>query len=47
MTGYAKEAGVPVPDELTPPSHQPPVPSELGAVAARWGIEFCDLAPSA
>jgi hypothetical protein len=47
MTGYAKEAGVLVPDELTPPSHRPPGPSELGAVAARWRIEFCDLAPSA
>ncbi len=42
MSGYAKEAGVPVPDELTPPSHEPPGPGELGAVAARWGIEFCD-----
>lgn len=42
MSGYAKEAGVPVPDELTRPSHEPPGPGELGAVAARWGIEFCD-----
>ena len=42
MSGYAKEAGVSVPDELTAPSQEPPGPSELGAVAARWVIEFCD-----
>jgi len=47
MSGDAKEACVSVPDELTPPAHEPPGPDELGAVAGRWGIEFCDLAPSA
>jgi quercetin dioxygenase-like cupin family protein len=40
MTGYFLEAGVQVPDERTPPEHEPAGPTELREIAARWGIEF-------
>jgi quercetin dioxygenase-like cupin family protein len=40
MTGYFVEAGVRVPDERTAPDREPAGPSELGEIAARWGIEF-------
>jgi quercetin dioxygenase-like cupin family protein len=40
VTAYFAEAGVRVPDELTPPSTPPPGPEQLGAIAERWGIEF-------
>ena len=40
MTGYFLEAGVPVPDERTPPEHEPAGPNELREIAERWGIEF-------
>jgi quercetin dioxygenase-like cupin family protein len=40
MTGYFLEAGVQVPDERTPPEHEPAGPTELREIAGRWGIEF-------
>lgn len=40
MTGYFVEAGVPVPDERTPPDREPPGPADLREIARRWGIEF-------
>ncbi|MDO8214152.1 cupin domain-containing protein [Conexibacter sp. CPCC 206217] len=40
MSGYFAEAGVPVPDPLTQPERRPAGPDRLGAIAARWGIEF-------
>jgi quercetin dioxygenase-like cupin family protein len=40
MTGYFREAGVRVPDELTPPEREPAGPAELREISARWGIEF-------
>jgi quercetin dioxygenase-like cupin family protein len=40
MTGYFLEAGVLVPDEHTPPDHQPAGPAQLREIAASWGIEF-------
>lgn len=40
MTGYVREAGVAVPDELTPPDREPAGPEQLAGIAARWGIEF-------
>ena len=40
MTGYFAEAGVPVADESTPPDTEPPGPTALTAIAARYGIRF-------
>jgi quercetin dioxygenase-like cupin family protein len=40
MTGYFREAGVPVDDERTPPEREPPGPTDLGEISQRWGIEF-------
>jgi quercetin dioxygenase-like cupin family protein len=40
MTGYFLEAGVQVPDERTPPEHEPAGPTQLREIARRWGIEF-------
>ena len=40
MTGYFAQAGVQVPDPLTPPATTPPGPAELREISARWGIEF-------
>src|ERR1700761_6421151 len=40
MTGYFREAGVQVPDELTVPEREPPGPADLREIAQRWGIEF-------
>ena len=40
MTGYFAEAGVPVPDEASLPSREPPGPAELGDLPARHGITF-------
>jgi quercetin dioxygenase-like cupin family protein len=40
MTGYFREAGLQVPDELTPPEREPPGPTDLRDIARRWGIEF-------
>ncbi|MDO8189407.1 cupin domain-containing protein [Conexibacter sp. JD483] len=40
MTGYFVEAGVRVPDPLTPPDREPPGPAELREISARWEIEF-------
>jgi quercetin dioxygenase-like cupin family protein len=40
MTGYFAEAGVRVPDPLTPPATPPPGPDELREISARWGIRF-------
>lgn len=40
MSGYFAEAGVPVPDELTPPSQDPPGPDQIGPLADRYGIKF-------
>jgi hypothetical protein len=40
MTGYFAQAGVQVPDPLTPPASPPPGPAELRETSARWGIEF-------
>jgi len=42
MSGYFREAGVRVPDESTPPDHDPPGPAELVEISKRWGIEFWD-----
>lgn len=51
MTGYFVEAGVRVPDPLTPPEREPPGPAQLREISARWGIEFwtgpVDLSPPA
>ncbi len=40
MTAYFAEAGVRVADASEPPPQEPPGPSELGEIAARWGVEF-------
>lgn len=40
MTGYFAQAGVEVPDDTTPPSTEPPGPSQLREISARWGIKF-------
>jgi quercetin dioxygenase-like cupin family protein len=40
MSGYVKEAGIPVADALTAPSRRPPGPDELREVGWRWGIQF-------
>ena len=41
MTGYFADAGVPVPDERTPPAARAGRASaELHDIAQRWGIEF-------
>ena len=40
MSTYFAEAGVLVPDDLTPPERQPPGPAALREISARWGIEF-------
>jgi quercetin dioxygenase-like cupin family protein len=40
MTGYFADAGVEVPDDTTPPSTEPPAPSQLLEISARWGIKF-------
>ncbi len=40
MTGYFRDAGVPVPDERTPSEREPPGPADLGAISDRWGIQF-------
>jgi quercetin dioxygenase-like cupin family protein len=40
MSAYFAEAGVRVPDELTPPTRPPAGPAQLHELAARWGIEF-------
>jgi quercetin dioxygenase-like cupin family protein len=40
MSGYFAAAGVLVSDEQTPSSVEPPGPSALQDIAARWGIEF-------
>jgi quercetin dioxygenase-like cupin family protein len=40
MTGYFLEAGVPVPDERTPPDREPAGPADLREISQRWGIEF-------
>jgi hypothetical protein len=41
MTGYFRKAGVLVPDEHTPPDHQPAGPAQLREIAARWGPTPC------
>ncbi len=40
LTDYFAEAGVPVPNEETPPSTEPPGPAELGDLPDRHGITF-------
>ena len=40
MSGYFAEVGIPVADEGAPARVDPPGPTELGEIAARWGIEF-------
>lgn len=40
MSGYFAEAGVRVPDDMTPPERDPPGPSQVADIAKRWGIEF-------
>ena len=40
VTGYFADAGVPVPDERTPPEREPAGPAALRDIAQRWGIEF-------
>lgn len=40
MTAYFREAGVRVPDELTPPDRQPPGPAQLADISRRHGIDF-------
>ena len=40
ISDYFAEAGVLVPDETTSPDREPPGPSELGEISARYGIEF-------
>jgi quercetin dioxygenase-like cupin family protein len=40
MTGYFADAGVQVPNERTPPEHEPPGPADLRDISQRWGIEF-------
>lgn len=40
MSGYFAEAGVLVPGAAADPDRVPPGPAALGAISARWGIEF-------
>jgi quercetin dioxygenase-like cupin family protein len=40
MTEYFAEAGVEVPNQDTPPSTEPPGPTELGDLPSRHGITF-------
>jgi quercetin dioxygenase-like cupin family protein len=40
MSSYFAQAGIAVPDILTPPSVQPPGPAQLVELAARYGIEY-------
>ena len=40
MTAYFAEAGVQVPDELTPPARTPPGPAQLMEIARRYEIEW-------
>ena len=40
MTGYFAQAGVVVPDDVTPPATPPPGPAELADLAARFDITF-------
>jgi hypothetical protein len=40
MSAYFAEAGIEVPDEQTLSKADPPGPSAVQEIAARWGIEF-------